>query len=53
MGGWGYLFRVGGKGQFELTLPFVEGALAYLFRTPPKQWPPAEPRAVWSVVLEE
>ncbi len=51
-GGWGYLFRVGGKGQIKLSLPFVEGTLAYLFRTPPKDWPNVQPARTWSLVLE-
>jgi len=49
VGGWGYLFRVGGPGQISLTLPFVEATLTYLFRTPPRDWPPAQPPHVWRV----
>lgn len=49
--GWGYLFRVGGKGQKELTLPAVEATLAHLFRTPPRDWPRVQAKRVWSVVM--
>lgn len=47
--GWGWLFRVGGKGQIKLTLPLVEATLAHLFRTAPAQQRSAQPVRVWRV----
>lgn len=52
VGGWGYLFRVGGPGKMSLTMPFVEATLVHLFRTPPRDWPPAQPPHVWQVRTE-
>jgi len=51
IGGWGYLFRVGGPGQMAITLPCVEATIAHLLRTPPREYPTAQPAHVWQVVL--
>ncbi|MCX7597847.1 MAG: hypothetical protein N2512_03120, partial [Armatimonadetes bacterium] len=53
VGGWGYLFRVGGPGKISLTAPLVEATLVHLFRTRPRDWPAAQPPHVWQVQTAE
>ncbi len=52
LSGWGYLFRVGGIGQFEVTWPVAEAMLAWLYTNPPAEWPPAALPGVVQVQLE-